>query len=316
MNTRKSLDGTAIGLMLVLCLIWALQQIVLKHTADDISPMFQIALRSGVAAMLLALFMRWRGERMSFGDGTAGPGVLAATLFALEFCLVGEGLRHTSAAHMVVFLYTAPIFAALGLHFTRPEERLAPLQWLGIALAFGGLAIAFFTRQQGTGPAPGNVLWGDFLGLLAGAFWGATTVVVRTTRLSHAPASQTLMYQLLGAFVLLTVFSLFTGQAHFNPTPTVWASLAFHSVGVAFLSFLVWFWLLRQYMASRLGVFSFLTPLFGILLGAWLLGERIERSFLMGSFPVLLGIVLVSGHGWIAPALARLTARAGKPETP
>ncbi|MEX1166694.1 MAG: DMT family transporter [Hydrogenophaga sp.] len=305
MSTRKSLDSTAIGLMLVLCLIWALQQIVLKHTAGDIFPMFQIALRSGAAAVLLALFMRWRGERMSFSDGTAWPGVIAGTLFALEFCLVGEGLRHTSAAHMVVFLYTAPIFAALGLHFSLASERLAPLQWVGIVLAFGGLAIAFFARSD-SGPAPGNVLWGDLLGLTAGAFWGATTWVIRTTRLSQAPASQTLMYQLLGAFVLLTAFSLATGQAHFNPTPTVWASLAFHAIVVAFISFLVWFWLLRQYMASSLGVFSFLTPLFGILLGAWLLDETIEPSFLIGSFPVLLGIVLVSGHGWIAPALAKL----------
>jgi drug/metabolite transporter (DMT)-like permease len=309
MDTRRPLDRTAIGLMLVLCLIWALQQIVLKHTADDISPMFQIGLRSGAAAILLALFMRWRGERMSFTDGTAWPGLLAGSLFALEFCLVGEGLRHTSAAHMVVFLYTAPIFAALGLHFSLASERLARLQWLGIVLAFGGIAIAFFGRQQGSGPAPGNVLWGDVLGLLAGAAWGATTVVIRTSRLSLAPASQTLMYQLLGGFGLLTLFSLATGQAHFNPTPAVWASLAFQSILVAFLSFLVWFWLLRQYMASRLGVFSFLTPLYGILLGAWLLGERIEPSFLMGSFPVLLGIVLVSGHGWIAPALAKLTGK-------
>ena len=197
-----------------------------------------------------------------------------------------------------------------GLHLKLPAERLAPLQWVGIALAFGGLAIAFFGRQQGATPAPGNVLWGDFLGLVAGAAWGATTVVIRSSRLSRAPASQTLMYQLLGAFVLLTGLALVTGQAHLNPTPTVWASLAFHTVIVSFLSFLVWFWLLRQYMASRLGVFSFLTPLFGILLGAWLLGERIEPSFLMGSFPVLLGIVLVSGHGWIAPAVARLDGQA------
>ncbi len=309
MDSRKSLDATAIGLMLVLCLIWALQQIVLKHTAEDIAPIFQIALRSGLAACLVALFMRWRGERMRFSDGTAWPGAIAGSLFALEFFLVGEGLLHTSAAHMVVFLYTAPIFAALGLHLRLPSERLAPLQWVGIVLAFAGIAIAFFGREQGATPAPGNILWGDFLGLMAGAFWGATTVVIRTTSLSRAPASQTLMYQLLGAFVLLTALSMATGQVRFNPTPQVWASLAFHAVVVSFISFMVWFWLLRNYMASRLGVFSFLTPLFGILLGAWLLNERIEPSFLMGAFPVLLGIVLVSGHGWIAQALARVTGK-------
>lgn len=313
MDTRKPLDGTAVGLMLLLCLVWALQQIVLKSTADDIAPVFQIALRSGVAAVLVGLFMRWRGERMRFTDGTAWPGAVAGLLFAMEFFLVGEGLRHTSASHMVVFLYTSPIFAALGLHLSLPNERLAPMQWVGILLAFGGIAIAFLGRAPGVGPAPGNVLWGDFLGLLAGAMWGATTVVIRASSLARAPASQTLMYQLLGAFVLLTLVSVASGQAHFNPTPQVWASLAFHALIVSFASFLVWFWLLRHYLASRLGVFSFLTPLFGIVLGAWLLQERIEPSFLIGALPVLVGIVLVSGHQWLAAMLARLKTKKQAP---
>jgi drug/metabolite transporter (DMT)-like permease len=220
--------------------------------------------------------------------------------------LVGEGLRHTSAAHMVVFLYTAPIFAALGLHWRLPVERLGWVQWLGIFLAFTGIAIAFFGRTQSASPAPGNQLWGDFLGLMAAMAWGATTVVIRSSSLARAPATQTLLYQLVGAFVLLLGMSWATGQAQVNFTPQVWASLAFHSLVVSFASFLIWFWLLRHYLASRLGVFTFLTPLFGIVFGAWLLGERIETSFLVGAAPVLVGIVLVSGHGWVAQQLGRI----------
>ena len=227
-----------------------------------------------------------------------------ALLFGMEFWLVGEGLRHTSAAHMVVFLYTAPIFAALGLHWRLPAERLAPLQWLGIALAFSGLASGVFRPCASASPAPGNMLWGDFLGLMAGVAWGATTVVVRSSRLARAPATQTLLYQLVGAFVLLMAVAWSTGQTHVNPTPQVWASLVFHSLVVSFASFLVWFWLLRQYLASRLGVFSFLTPMFGIVFGALMLGERIEPSFLMGALPLFAGILLVSGHVWVAPAVA------------
>lgn len=297
MDTRKALDGQAIGLMLMLCLVWGLQQVVLKATAEDIAPIFQIALRSGVAAVLVGLVMVARGERMRIVDGTWRAGLLVGALFAFEFLLVGEGLRHTSASHMVVFLYTAPIFAALGLHWKLPSERLGVVQWLGIVLAFGGLAIAFFGRNGGApSSASSNVLWGDFLGLLAGAAWGATTVVIRCTKLAAAPATQTLLYQLVAAFVLLLIASIGTGQAHFNPTPAVWASLLFHSVVVSFASFLLWFWLLRKYLASRLGVFSFMTPLFGVVLGAWLLQEPLEASFLVGAVPVLIGIVLVSGR--------------------
>lgn len=301
MDTRKALDSHAIALMLVLCLVWGLQQVVLKATAGDIAPIMQIALRSGVAALLVGLVMALRGERMRLDDGTLGPGVVVGLLFGLEFLLVGEGLRHTSASHMVVFLYTAPIFAALGLHWKLPAERLGAVQWLGIGLAFAGLALAFFGRSQAPVAASGNMLWGDFLGLLAGISWGATTLVVRTTKLSRASATQTLLYQLVGAFVLLLAAAFATGQARFNPTPQVWASLLFHSLVVSFASFLVWFWLLRHYLASRLGVFSFMTPLFGMVFGAWLLHEPIEAIFLAGAVPVLVGIVLVSGGGtWMA----------------
>ncbi len=299
---RKPLDRKAVSCMLLLCLIWALQQIVLKATAADFTPIFQLGLRSGGAAVLVVLLMAWRGERIAPRDGTLPAGLLVGLLFGLEFLLVGEGLRHTSAAHMVVFLYTAPIFAALGLHLRLPAERLAPLQWLGIAVAFGGVAIAFLGRGAGPTGMSRDMLLGDFMGLMGGLVWGATTVVVRCSRLSSAPATQTLLYQLVGAFVLLTGAALASGQTYFNPTPQVWASLLFQVLVVSFASFLLWFSLMRTYLASRLGAFSFLTPLLGVVLGAWLLGERIERHFVLATVPVLLGIVLVSAHASVIMA--------------
>ncbi len=310
MDLRKAPDSNAIGLMVVLCAIWGMQQVVLKATAADIAPVMQIALRSLGAAVLVWLLMRQRGERMDLKDGTLRPGIVVGLLFGLEFLLVGEGLRHTSASHMVVFLYTAPIFAALGLHWKLPAERLGGVQWVGIALAFGGLALAFFGRSQSAtalvvSDDATNILWGDFLGLMAGVAWGATTVVVRTSTLSKAPAAQTLLYQLIAAAVLLSATAFATGQAHVNFTPQVWASLAFHTLVVSFASFLVWFWLLRTYLASRLGVFTFLTPFFGIVFGAWLLAEPIEPAFLLGAVPVLIGLVLVSGVPSITNALLR-----------
>lgn len=307
MPTHQALDARAVILMGVLCAVWSLQQVVLKATAADIAPVMQIALRSGGSALLVALVMGWRGERLTWRDGSLPAGLMVGVLFALEFLLVAEGLRHTSASHMVVFLYTAPVFAALGLHWRLPAERLSPLQWLGIALAFGGIAAAFLGRTTPGAAAPAATLWGDFLGLLAGVAWAATTVVVRSSVLARAAATQTLLYQLLGAFVLLLAGAWLTGQARFNPTPQVWASLAFHTLVVSFASFLVWFWLLRHYLASRLGVFSFLTPLFGIGFGAWLLQEPVEPRFLLAAVPVLLGIVLVSGAGWLAQWRRRVT---------
>ncbi|MBA1275397.1 DMT family transporter [Stutzerimonas azotifigens] len=304
MDSRKALDVTAVSLMLLLCVTWSMQQIALKATEPDFSPVLQIALRSGIGALLVALLMLWRRERLTVSDGIWIPGCLAGALFALEFLLVGEAVQHTSAGHVVVFVYTAPVFAALGLHWKLPNERLAPLQWLGIGLAFAGIAVAFL-RGARTDTALAGMLWGDFLALLAGAAWGATTVLVRTTALSSLPATQTLLYQLLTGFVLLLPVALLAGYTRFNPTPLVWLSLGFQSIVVCFASFLIWFALLRRYLASRLGVLSFLTPLFAVALGVWLLSEPIEPGFIAGALLALGGIVLVSGHGWIAALLKR-----------
>jgi drug/metabolite transporter (DMT)-like permease len=107
-----------------------------------------------------------------------------------------------------------------------------------------------------------------------------------------------LLYQLAIGFVLLMLAVVALGQTGFRSTPIAWGSLLFQSVVVSFASYLTWFWLLRHYLASRLGVFSFLTPLFGVAFGVWLLDEPLEASFLVGALLVCAGIVLVSGHAW------------------
>ena len=303
MSQRKELDGRAVLIMLTLCMVWGMQQSLLKLTAPDMAPIMQIALRSGIAAVLVGLFMRWKKETISVTGSTWRPGWLAGALFALEFLLVGEGLRHTSASHTAVFLYTAPIFAALGLHLWLPAERLNRLQWSGILLAFAGIAVTFLWRSAPTQTAgePLNMLWGDFLALLAGLAWGATTVVIRCSSLTSASASQTLLYQLLAAFVVLLLAALVSGQATVRLTPWVWGNLVFQSVVVSFVSFLVWFWLLRHYLASRLGAFSFITPLFGVAFGVWLLQESLEPSFMVGAVLVLAGVIMVNSRGWVKP---------------
>lgn len=308
METRKEIDGRAGGLMLVLCAIWGLQQVALKAAGTDIAPILQLAIRSGVAAVLVGLLMLARRERVSLGDGTWRPGLLVGFLFALEFVFVGEGLRYTTASHMAIFLYTAPIFAALGLHWRLPAERLKPLQWAGIGLAFAGIIVSFAGRGGSTS-GDSSMMWlGDLLGIAGGMAWAATTLAVRFSLLSEASASVTLLYQLLGAFVILSLAAVLMDQTAVRFTLLSVTSLAFQAIIVSFLSFLVWFSLLRVYLASRLGVLSFMTPLFGIGFGVWLLDEPLDASFVAGSLLVLMGILMVSGHEWLRQARGRAPA--------
>lgn len=299
-SDRKQLDGTATGLAVALCVIWGLQQIFIKAAAPDMMPVMQIAVRSGIAAMLVFLVLRKQGNGILPPDGAWKAGIAAGMLFGLEYLFVGEGLRHTSAAHSVVFLYTAPAFAALGLHWFLPEERLNAAQWVGMALAFAGIAVTFYGRSP---EGVGVTLFGDFLSLLGGLSWGLTTVVIRCTKLAHVPAMQTLLCQLLGAFFILLPMAALSGQASFKLTPMVWASLGYNTFIMSFASLFVWFWLLRNYLASQLGVLLFLTPVFGVIAGVGLLGESIEPRFILGACMVLAGVLLVSAQRALAGML-------------
>jgi drug/metabolite transporter (DMT)-like permease len=63
---------------------------------------------------------------------------------------------------------------------------------------------------------------------------------------------------------------------------------------VAFVSYLAWFWLLTRYLAGRLAVFSFLTPLFGMTFGVLLLHEPITPLFIVAATMVGMGIALAN----------------------
>ncbi|MGH8352769.1 MAG: DMT family transporter [Pseudomonas sp.] len=299
---RKGADAFLFQLMLGLCAIWGIQQVAIKLAAADVAPLMQVTLRSGIAALLVGLLMCWRGGWEGLRQGTWRAGLLAGLLFALEFLFIALGLQYSSASHMAVFLYTAPIFSALGLHLLLPSERLRAWQWLGIALCFGGIALAFGGGLNWA-QLDGRMLLGDAFGVLAGMAWGATTVVVRGSRLSEAAPSLTLFYQLFVAFLVLLAFAAFRGQiGAVRLTPVGVASVLFQGVVVSFLSYFAWFWLLRRYLASNMAVFSFMTPLFGVSFGVLILGEPLSLNFVLGALLVLLGITLISADAWLRRA--------------
>lgn len=126
MSTRRETDAFSFQVMLLLCALWGLQQVVIKLAARDMAPVLQASLRSGLAALLVGLLMSWRGGWEGLRQGTLPGGLLAGVLFAVEFLLVALSLGYTSAGHVAVFLYTAPVFSALGLHLLLPGERLRP----------------------------------------------------------------------------------------------------------------------------------------------------------------------------------------------
>ncbi|OFZ73243.1 MAG: multidrug DMT transporter permease [Betaproteobacteria bacterium RBG_16_64_9] len=277
--------------MVLLTFVWGFTFIVTKLAANDVTLVMQSGIRSIIAVAFLLGWARWRGIPVFGRDKTWWPGLAVGALFGGEFLFIYAGLEHTGASRMVVFVYLAPVLTAIGVHLFVPGERLHPAQWLGVVAAFLGIVVAF---GEGFVAAPA-VLLGDAFGIIGAFFWAATTVAIRATRLSHATASKVLFYQLAVSAVMLPLASLAMGEAGVVRVSAVAiASLAYQGVLVSFATYLVWFWLLTRYLAGRLSVFSFLTPLFGVIGGVLVLNEPLRPAFVFAVVLVGYGIFLVN----------------------
>ena len=300
------LPPRAVAAMLLLCGVWGLNTVAMKVGTEGIPPVLQAGLRSVVAAPLLIAWCRWRG--LDLGDwrrnGTLAAGLAIGALFGMEFLFLYLGLGLTTASRAVVFLYTAPFFVALGLHLLLPDDKLTPRKAAGLGVAFLGLLLAF--AEGLLVPAGGRVsLLGDALCLAAAAFWAATTLMLKASRLRDATPALALLYQLVVSAPLLLLASVLLGEGFtLSLTPMISVAFLYQAVGVAAISYLVWFGLIARHSASRLSAFSVLTPIFGVLAGVSLLGDRIGPLF-------GLAVVLVAAGLWLVNRPETATAAPG-----
>jgi drug/metabolite transporter (DMT)-like permease len=291
MKRHDHLDTFAMLVMVGLCAAWGLNQTATKIANAEIPPVLQAGLRGAGAATLLVLWSSARRVPLFQRDGSLWLGLLIGTLFALEFALLNGGLVFTTASRAIIFMYLAPFVVALGAHRFIPGERIGPSQLVGLLCAFGGMATAF---ADGLALSAPKAWLGDAMVIAAAMLWGATTVVVKASRLTRISPHKVLLYQLAGSAVLLPVSPLLGERGSAAVSPVVLAALAYQTLFVAFVTYLAWFWLVAHYPASRLSAFSFLAPLFGVLAGNLVLGETVTPLLVAALVLVGVGIYLVN----------------------
>jgi drug/metabolite transporter (DMT)-like permease len=293
-SVTRPLDALAAAIMVGLCLSWGFNQVATKLAIHDIPPLMQATIRSIVAALLVAGWCRLRGFALFERDGTLLAGIAAGVLFAAEFILIYQGLVYTTATRAVLFLYLAPFFVVLGARIVLPGDRFSPAQWLGLALSFGGMGLAFGLPMPAMDP---RQIIGDVMLVVAALFWAATTLIIKASPLTRASAEKVMLYQLvvsapiMAAAVAVVVFGERITHA---PSALALGSLVYQTVWVVSITFVVWFVLVARYSANRLSAFTFLTPLFGVAAGHLVLGEPLTGAFAAAVALVAGGLLLVN----------------------
>lgn len=291
-HTTRPLDAMAVAVVVLLCVSWGFNHVAVKLALHDVPPMLQAAIRSVVATVLVAGWCVVRRIPLFSRDGTLIAGIAVGVMFALEFALIYQGLVYTTATRAVVFLYLAPFIVVIGARILMPADRFRPSQWLGLGLSFVGMIVAFGLPTPALDP---RQALGDAMMIVAAFFWAGTTLIIKASRLNGTSPEKVMLYQLVVSAPLMALAAWFAGE-HIDrwPDTQALAWMAYQSVWVVSVTFVIWFALIKQYSASRVSAFTFLTPLFGVAAGHFVMGEPLTLAFLAAVVFVAAGLVLVN----------------------
>lgn len=289
MDRKTQMDAFGAAALVAFALHLGFNQVVIKVTNGGFGPVFAAGIRSAGAVLVLLLWMRLRGISLSVPREAILPGIVAGALFALEFMCLFTALDFTTVSRASVIFYSMPVWLALSSHVLIPGDRLTGVRSLGFLLAMIGVALALLDRSDVTAS-----LRGDLLALTAALCWTGIALCVKITPLSRVPPAQQLLFQVLVSAPIMLLAAAFTGDFIRDLQPIHIAGMAFQIIAVASLGFLAWFWLMSIYPASSVASFSFLSPVFAVILGWLLLGEHVGLQVWVALVLVAAGIFLIN----------------------
>lgn len=288
---KDRLDGVGLASLLAVQLLLSINQIIVKEVNAGLQPVFFAGLRSFLAIGFVWGWLRYRGlwGRVRWSD--LGPGFAIGAVFAAEFMCLFMALDLTLISRASVIFYSMPVWMGILAHLYLPGERLSPLRATGLLLAFAGTAWAILARPSGT--VAGSIA-GDLFALGGAWGWALTAFLARKTRLREAGPEAQLFWMVAVSAPILLAASPFFGPLLRDIQPNHWFWLIFQASVVVTGGFVAWLWLLSAYPTATVASFSFLTPLFSIVMGYVFYDEAVTWGLSVAFLLVAAGIILIN----------------------
>ena len=287
----ERLDARAIGLAVFAMAILGGSYTVGKIALLDLPVFGLLLVRMAVTVLALGVYAYFAGISLWPRRSSAAYLVAQTGLYVLSQSLLFTALMMTSAGRAAILFNMQPFFTLLLLPLLVPSERLTRLRWLGTGVAFVGVALVLGER----GTAGGSIL-GDVLVLVAALGW--TGAIILNKRMpGDISAVSVIFWTSAGALPVYALLTLLLEPVEaWHVSASAVASVLYLGVVAACFGFVLVVWLTRTYSASRVNVFVFLSPVFGVLIGWAALGETVSALQALGALAVAAGILIVTAE--------------------
>jgi drug/metabolite transporter (DMT)-like permease len=275
-------------------IIWGSSFTAIRAAVEFISPLQLAAIRIVIAAVILLLFVRWRGYAFPRTAGTWAVLALVGCLnSALPFFLINWGEQVVESGTASILMAASPLTALLLSHFTTSDDRVTPSKAVGIALGVAGVAVLF---GPGALAGLGEHLAAQAAILGAAICYAVASVLARRTSHVHPYAATTAA--MICSAVIIAPLSLIL-----EPLPeqgfdlVEWSLILYLALIPTAAAALLLFRIIADAGASFMSQVNFIVPVTGVLLGALLLGEQIGLQE-CAALALVLGGIAVSRISW------------------
>lgn len=284
-----------IAMMVLVQVLWGANFAVAKFGLDSFAPIFFVALRFSLVAVLLVFIVG-----LPRRDKLLRLLPLSVTMGVMHFTLMFLGMSRLDAATSSIAVQLQTPFAAIMAAFFF-GETLGWRRIVGMITAFAGVLLIAGEPRFSDDPWP--LLW--VIG--AAAAWAIGNIQVKALGDEIDAVTLNGWIAILAAPQLLIASWLIEGPQwqHIPEASWVgWAALLFQAVVIAIFTYWIWYNMMRRYPVNQVMPFTLLLPLIGVAAGALMRGEDVTWQMIVGGLATVagVGIIVIRRPAVVAPA--------------
>jgi len=287
MNTREWL------LLVILSILWGSSFFFIKVTLEDLQPLTVVLGRVGLAAIALTTFVYLSGQRMPASPRIWGAFLVMGALNNLiPFSLIVWGETQIDSSLAAILNATTPVFTVVLAHLLTPEERLTSNRLVGVGLGLCGAIVLI-------GPEVLRGLQSQSLGQLAvlGAACSYSCAGIYGRRFKQLSPVVAAAGMLIGTTMMMLPLTLLLEQPWtVKPNIVTWAALLSLGLFSTAIAFLIYFHILAVTGVTNVHLVTFLIPVSALLLGVFVLNERLDWNAFAGMALIFIGLAAIDGR--------------------
>ncbi len=291
---------------IAIIIIWTTTPLAVKWSAIDAGFVFAILTRMTIAAVLCQIIATALHSNWVWHKRALSMYLLSGFNIFLSMTLIYWGAQTISSGLIALIFGLMPLVTGIFAAIILKEKSFTPQKTFGIAIAFAGLMIIFYSESNQNSQHLIAVF-----SVLAAVIWHSFGTVVFKRFASDLPIMSLTTGGIWVSVFFLTIF-WWISDSHIPETITIfgWGSILYLSIIGTVIGFTIYFYILRNIEASKIALIPLMTPVMALFLGQYLNGEQPDARIWIGASLIIGGLGFYQVGGYLRFALMKVMQRA------